>query len=148
MARRKQKTLEEVKQEQEIKETQETAGTAVAAAAIAPAWLKETFGVERVVYERRDLIGDDRLEGHEVIFEQDEPDVVRTRFGRRVMIDALVSGEPSRVVIGHVNFAIQVARLQAKYGSLKGVKIRVRRIDKSRKPYQFEIEDLGVADNA
>ena len=148
MPKRKQKTLEQVKQEQETKqETKETQGTA-AAATVAPAWLKETFGVERVVFERRDLIGDDRLEGHEVVFEQDEPDVVRTRFGRRVMIDARVSGEPLRVVIGHVNFAIQVARLQAKYGSLKGVRIRVRRIDKSRKPYQFDIEDLGVAENA
>jgi len=144
----KQYTLEDspekIKAEREVKESQ----IPPAEASVAPQWLKEVFGVERVVFDRRDLIGDDRLEGHEVVFEQDEPDVVRTRFGRRLMIDARVSGEPLRVVLSHVNFAIQVARLQRKYGSLVGVRIRVKRIDKSGKPYKFDIEDLGVANNA
>ena len=144
MPRKKQKTLEQIRQEQELRETE----VPPAEASTAPQWLKDVFGVERVVYDRRDLIGDDRLEGHEVIFEQDEPDVVKTKFGRRLMIDARVSGEPLRVVLSHVNFAIQIARLQRKYGSLLGVRIRVRKIDKTNKPYRFDIEDLGVAENA
>jgi len=148
MPKRRQKTLEEVEKEQKVKEVKQEPEIPPATATTAPPWLKEVFGVERVVFDRRDLIGDDRLEGHEVVFEQDEPDIVRTRFGRRLMIDARVSGEPLRVVLSHVNFAVQVARLQRKYGSLVGVRIRVKRIDKSGKPYKFEIEDLGIADNA
>ncbi len=147
MSERKQKTLKETLNKTEEKKEELPKPVVRAEVSNAPSWLRDTFGIDRVIFERRDLIGDDRLEGHEVVFEQPEPDVVRTKFGRRVMIDARVSGEPLRVVIGHVNFAIQIARLQRKYGSLLGVRIRVRKVDKSRKPYQFEIEDLGVVSN-
>lgn len=107
------------------------------------AWFKELFGYE--AEERGEAYPNLETPPNtsvEVEFAEDHPRVITTEYGQRAVINVKVKGEMRSLWLSRIGLAREIALLEKKVGSLKGVKARITNTGKSGRSFNYKVEQL------
>jgi len=102
-------------------------------------WFKEIFGREPGARGAPPMLELEEGKDYIVVIEDEEVRVVDTRVGRRPVITVRYKGQSWTLWLSHVDLAEKIALIEAEYSSLKGLKIRVKRLPKSGRRYEYEV---------
>jgi hypothetical protein len=81
---------------------------------------------------------------HILEFLESEPREVVTRMGTREVINVLESGEEKSLWLSTVGLRVIIENLMQKHKSLKGVKIKITRLQKRiGRVYDYEFEEIS-----
>jgi len=107
------------------------------------AWFKELYGYE--AEERGEAYP--ALEtpvGKAIIveFQEEHPRVITTSYGQRAVINVKVGDDNYSLWLSRIDLAREIALLEKKLGSLKGVKAKITNKGKQGRSSNYEVEQI------
>jgi len=108
------------------------------------AWFKEIFGREPGVQKAPPILELEEGKLYVLEIEDEYVRVVDTRVGRRPVITVRYRNQSWTLWLSHVDLAEKIALIEAEHPSLKGLRVRVRRLPKSGRRYEYEVEVVGT----
>jgi len=106
-------------------------------------WFRQIFG--REPGERRPEFLT-IAEGQEVVVEflEDEPRVIKTRFGQRGAITVKTEdGQERTLLISHVDLGEKLWKLQQEHGTLAGLKVMISRVPSTGRRAQYIVKEVS-----
>jgi len=102
-------------------------------------WFKEVFGREPGTPRAPPILRLEEGKDYILEIEDEKVRVVDTKVGRRPVITVKHEGKSWTLWLSHVDLAEKIALIEAEHSSLRGLKIRVKRLPKSGRMYEYEV---------
>ena len=106
-------------------------------------WFKELYGYE--AEERGEAYPPlETPVGKTVIveFQEEHPRVITTSYGQRAVINVKVGDDNYSLWLSRIGLAREIALLEKKLGSLKGVKAKITNKGKQGRSFNYEVEQI------
>jgi len=107
-------------------------------------WFKEVFGREPGAPRIPPNLELEEGKLYVLTIEDGSVRVVDTKVGRRPVITVKYKGQSWSLWLSHIDLAEKIALIEAEHSSLKDLKIRVKRLPKSGRMYEYEVETIGT----
>jgi len=102
-------------------------------------WFKEVFGREPGTPRTPPILRLEENKDYIIEIEDENVRLAETKVGRRPVITVKYEGKSWTLWLSHVDLAEKIALIEAEYHSLRGIEIRVKRLPKSGKMYEYEV---------
>jgi len=84
----------------------------------------------------------------EIVFLEDHPRVVMTKYGERAVINVMHEDEPKSLWLSRLGLANEIANLERQVDSLKGKRARITNLGKSGRMYRYQAVWVSKAEKA
>jgi len=102
-------------------------------------WFKEIFGREPGARRAPPILELEEGKLYVLEIEEENVRIVDTRVGRRPVVTVKYKGQSWTLWLSHVDLAEKIALMEVEHSSLKGLKIRVKRLPRSGRRYEYEV---------